>query len=229
VIFSTEWIDCSYHPINKLINHEIRIPIEPEVNNLLNWTMEELENIVKEKMSDIKNTAHSYGHVERVCKIATLLAEREDADLKLVRLGSILHDIGRAVGEPHNETGARLASEVLRELGYPEEMIEKVARIVFLHRQSLGHELETLEERIVWDADKIDLIGVTGVLRAFHWAGTMRISFEDEVKWCRERQTVFYDLLKTDSAKEIARSRQENMMRLIGILEKELALEDLQS
>ena len=190
--------------------------------------MADLENIVRERMSDIRDTAHSYGHVERVCKIATLLAEREGADLELVRLGSILHDIGRAVGEPHNETGAMLAREILRELGYPEEIIEKVARIVFRHRQSLGHELETLEEKTVWNADKIDLIGVTGVLRAFHWAGSIGISFEDEVKWCRERQAVFYDLLKTDSAKEIARSRQENMLRLLGVLEKELVLEDLQ-
>ncbi len=216
-------------PINKLINHEIRIPIVPEVENLPNGIMAELENIVRERMSDIKETAHSYGHVERVCEIATLLAEREGADLELVRLGSILHDIGRTVGEPHNETGARLAREILRELGCPEEVIEKAARIVFRHRQSLGHELETLEEKIVWDADKIDLIGVTGVLRAFHWAGSIGISFEDEVKWCRESQAVFYDLLNTDSAKEIARNRQESMMRLIGVLEKELVLEDLQS
>jgi uncharacterized protein len=189
----------------------------------------ELEDIVKEKMSDIQDTAHSYGHVKRVCKIATLLAEREGADLELVRLGSILHDVGRAVGEPHNETGAKLAMDILRERGYPDEIIEKVARNVFRHRQSLGLELETLEEKIVWVADKIDLIGVTGVLRAFHWAGTMKIPFDEEVDWCRGRQTVFYDLLKTDSAKEIARRRQENMMRLIGVLEKELVLGDLHS
>lgn len=195
---------------------------------MFDGSMEELEEIVKERMSGIQDTAHSYGHVKRVCKIAMLLAEQEGADLELVRLGSMLHDVGRAVGEPHNETGAKLARDILRERGYPEEIIEKVASIVFRHRQSLGLELETLEEKIVWDADKIDLIGVTGVLRAFHWAGTMKISFDEEVEWCRGRQTVFYDLLKTDSAKEIARRRQENMMRLIGVLEKELVLEDLQ-
>jgi uncharacterized protein len=188
-----------------------------------------LENIVKERMSAIKETAHSYEHVERVKNIATLLAEEEGADLELVRLGAILHDIGRAIGEPHNETGARLAREILSEMGYPEEMINKVTRIVLCHRQSLSYELETLEEEIVWDADKIDLIGVTGVLRAFHWAGAMKISFKDEVKWFRERQTKFYDQLKTETAKAFAKKRHDNMMCYLGVLEKELILADLQN
>jgi uncharacterized protein len=189
----------------------------------------ELENVVKERMSIIKETAHSYEHVERVKMIATLLAEEEGADLELVRLGATLHDIGRAIGEPHNETGARLARDILSQMGYPEEMIYKVDRIVLCHRQSLGYELETLEEEIVWDADKIDLIGVTGVLRAFHWAGAMMISFEDEVKWFRERQTTFYDQLKTEAAKIFARKRFDNMMYFLEVLEKELILADLQS
>ena len=188
-----------------------------------------LENIVKERMSAIKETVHSYEHIERVKKIATLLAEEEGADLELVGLGATLHDIGRAIGEPHNETGARLAREILSEMGYPEEMIYKVTRIVLCHRQSLSYELETLEEEIVWDADKIDLIGVTGVLRAFHWAGAMKISFNDEVKWFRERQTKFYDRLKTESAKIFARKRSDNMMCFLGVLEKELILGDLQN
>ena len=93
--------------------------------------------------------------------------------------------------------------------------------------QSLGYELETLEEEIVWDADKVDLIGVTGVLRAFHWAGAMKVSFKDEVKWFRERQTKFYDQLKTETAKAFAKKRHDNMICYLGVLENELILADL--
>ena len=191
--------------------------------------MVKLTSIVKERIIDIEKTIHFFDHLERVLRTAVLLSEKEGADLELVQLGALLHDIGHVIGEPHNETGARLAREILREAGYPEEIIEKVARIVFRHRESLGHELETLEEKIVWDADKIDLIGVTGVLRAFHWAGSIGISFEDEVKWSRERQTKFYGLLKTESAKKIAKKRNMRMMCLLNVLEKELILADLQS
>lgn len=186
-----------------------------------------MEDVVKERMSTIKATAHSYEHIERVCKIAAMLAEKENADPELVQLGSLLHDIGRIVGEPHNETGAELAREILEEMNYPPEKIEKIAKIVLRHRQSLDHILESVEERIVWDADKIDLIGVTGVLRVFHWAGAMKIPFLEEVAWCRERQTTFYDLLKTETAKKIAKRRRENMMHFLKVLEDELSLADL--
>ena len=190
-------------------------------------TMANLESVVRERMSTIEDTAHSYDHVERVCKISVLLAEGEDADPELVQLGALLHDIGRVVGEPHNELGAELAREILEEANYPYEKIESVARIVLRHRQSLGLEPETLEERVVWDADKIDLIGVTGILRAFHWAGSKKIPFVEEVEWCRERETQFYHMLKTKTAKRIARKRYEKMMHFHKVLEDELSLEDL--
>ena len=67
-----------------------------------------------------------------------------------------------------------------------------------------------------------------GGLRASHWAGSIGISFEDEVKWNRERQTTFYGLLKTESAKKIAKKRNVRMMCLLEVLEKELTLADLQ-
>jgi len=49
---------------------------------------------VKEKMLPLDGTAHSYSHVDRVVKIATFLAKKEKADLELVQIGALLHDIG---------------------------------------------------------------------------------------------------------------------------------------
>ena len=67
-----------------------------------------------------------------------------------------------------------------------------------------------------------------GGLRAFHWAGSIEKSFEDEVKCSWERQTKFYGLLKTESAKKIAKKRHVRTMCLLEVLEKELTLADLQ-
>lgn len=197
------------------------------MNGMEEKTISELRSVVMEKMSIVRDTAHSFEHVERVCEIAAFLTRNENADLELVQLGAILHDVGRAVGEPHNETGAELAREILEDINYPPEKVERIAKIVLRHRQSIGLGLETLEEKIVWDADKIDLIGVTGILRAFHWAGSMKIPFEDEVEWCRERETTFYGLLNTETAKKIARRRHEAMIHFLEVLEVELSLADL--
>ena len=100
--------------------------------------MVKLASIVKERIIDIEKTTHFFDHLERVLRTAVLLSEKEGADLELIQLGALLHDVGHAIGEPHKENGARLAREILREVGYLEEIIEKVARIVFRHCQSLG-------------------------------------------------------------------------------------------
>lgn len=114
-----------------------------------------LEEIVKETMSVLDGTAHSYAHVDRVTKIAAILAEKEKADQELVQTAALLHDIGYAVGEPHNETGAKLAREILeQETNYPKERIEKIVKIILLHPVAFRDKLETLEEKIVWDKAK---------------------------------------------------------------------------
>jgi len=146
--------------------------------------MKSLEITVKEKMSALAGTAHSFEHVRRVVQIATFLAEKEKADIELVQVGAVLHDVGWAVGQPHNETGARLTRGILKELDYPEEKSVKVVRIVLYHPTDLRNKTETLEEKVVWDADKIDLLGALGIARGFHWYGkkpfdaTVKTSFE---------------------------------------------------
>lgn len=187
-----------------------------------------LEGIVKERMSTLEDTAHSYKHVKRVLKIAAILAEKENADSELVQIGALLHDVGRATGKPHNETGAGQATRILREMNYPLDRGEKVARIVLVHPLSYRDKLETLEEKIVWDADKIDLMGVTGIMRAFHEAGSRGLPFEEGEKWGKEKGIRIHDSLNTRTAKRIAEARHSDMKHILSALEKELSLQDLQ-
>jgi len=185
----------------------------------------DLESIVKEKMSELNGTAHSYEHVKRVVKIATFLARKEKANVELVQIGALLHDIGWAAGKPHNKTGAKLANKILKEMNYPSEKSEKIARTIFRHPLAFKDKLETLEEKIVWDADKIDLLGVIGVVRAFHWLSNK--PFEAVVKTCFEEQTTIYNLLNTQTAKKIAKRRHREMMAFLSSLKSELSLTDL--
>ena len=188
--------------------------------------IERLENIVKEKMSMLNRTVHSYEHVSRVFKVATFLAQKEKANLELVQIGSLLHDIGRAVSEPHNETGAKLANRILKEIECSQEKIEKIVKIILRHTLHLTNKLETLEEKIVWDADKVDLLGVIGITRAFHWGGTTNIPFQTVVKTCFERLEPIYHLLNTQTAKKISKRRHAEMETLLLVLDKELSVTD---
>jgi uncharacterized protein len=187
-----------------------------------------LEDVVKQKMSVLDGTAHSYSHVNRVLKIATFLAKKERADVELVQAAALLHDIGRTVGEPHNETGAKLANEILKQsTNYPSERIEKIVKIVLWHPIAFRDKLETQEERIVWDADKIDLLGVIGIARLFHWLGAK--PFETATETCFEELKPIYSLLNTSTAKRVARERHERTIACLSALEKELSAADIET
>jgi uncharacterized protein len=187
-----------------------------------------VETIVKAKMSKLMGTAHSYAHVDRVVKIATILAQKEQADTELVQTAALLHDIGRTVGEPHNETGAALARDILKQsTKYPEERVEKIVKIVLLHPIAFRDRLETLEEKIVWDADKIDLLGLIGITRVFHWLG--KKPFETAVATCFEELKPVYNLLNTNTARKIAKERHLRTVAALSALKEELSTEDLRT
>ena len=176
-------------------------------------------------MTAVGETVHSFEHVERVLRTAAFLAEQEKADLELVQIGALLHDIGWVVGQPHHENGAELADEILKEMDYPEERREKVVKIVLHHDLDFRDKLETLEERIVWDADKIDILGILGIVRTFHWLG--KSSFVSVIRGAFEKLTAIYPQLNTKTAKAIAEERHKQTLTLLAALKEELSLRDL--
>ncbi len=186
--------------------------------------IENIESIVMEKMSTLKGSVRSFEHVKRVYAVATFLAKEEKADLELVQIGALFHDIGRPVGEPHGETGAKLTDQILKEIKYPREKREKIVRIVLYHPLRFKDKLESLEEKIIWDADKIDLMGMIGIARAFHWSGELNRTFEDAVKYCYEWGRKIHSLLNTSTAKKIAEIRHMETKSFLSALEKELSV-----
>jgi uncharacterized protein len=183
-----------------------------------------LQKIVREAMLELKGTAHSYDHVDRVYKIATFVAEKENAELGTVQVGSLLHDIGRTIGDPHAENGVEPARQILKKQKFPSDETGMILRIVEYHDVKGRDKLETLEEKVVWDADKIDLIGLTGISRAFHYAGETNTSFNDAVKWCLNRGLNQPYAFFTETAKEIAENRYAVMKHFALTLENELSL-----
>lgn len=88
----------------------------------------------------------------------------------------LLHDIGRkkedeGLIENHAEWGAEKAEEILESLGYQEDFIEEVQHCVRSHRYSKDPEPETLEAKVLSDADNLDALGATGIARTFTYGG----------------------------------------------------------
>ncbi|MFA6103066.1 MAG: HD domain-containing protein [Victivallaceae bacterium] len=121
---------------------------------------------------------HDFDHTMRVFRNAEmLLKEEKSADARTVKLAAILHDIARPEEMMskgalcHAEQGAVEAAAILKSAGFDEALIRKVSGCVLKHRYRGHFQPETPEEKIIYDADKLDSIGAVGIGRAFHFAG----------------------------------------------------------
>ncbi|MGQ9600199.1 MAG: HD domain-containing protein [Anaerolineae bacterium] len=106
-------------------------------------------------------------HVERVARIAEQIGCEEGADLDVLRAAAYLHDIAVPLDKlRHYDLGGRLARGLLRDLGWTEEQIEPVVHAVEAHSRYGGPEPQTLEARILQDADAVEYVGAVGLARA---------------------------------------------------------------
>ncbi len=119
---------------------------------------------------------HDFEHVLRVYRMAERLAQEEGADLEIVRAAVLLHDAeGSAPGaetrKSHHHRSADFAGQVLRAEGWPEERIAAVQHCIRAHRfRHDGETPQTLEARILFDADKLDVLGAIGAARTIAYA-----------------------------------------------------------
>lgn len=119
---------------------------------------------------------HGYDHVARVYRMAEKLAAEEGADLEIVRAAALLHDAsGSAPGgelrSEHHNASAEFAAGVLKEEGWGEERIAAVQECIRGHRyRNTGAPPATIEAKVIFDADKLDVLGAVGAARTFAYA-----------------------------------------------------------
>ncbi len=119
---------------------------------------------------------HDFEHVLRVYRMAERLALEEGADLEIVRTAALLHDAeGSAPGaetrKSHHHRSADFAGQVLAAEGWPEERIAAVQHCIRAHRfRHDGETPQTPEARVLFDADKLDVLGAIGAARTVAYA-----------------------------------------------------------
>jgi len=123
--------------------------------------------------------AHDLNHLHRVWRNAqALLADHPEANVLIVMTACYLHDL---VNLPKNHPersmasrqSAQLASMRLREMAYPDGLLAGAAHAIETHSFSAALKPETIEAKIVQDADRLDALGAVGLARLFYIAGQM--------------------------------------------------------
>jgi uncharacterized protein len=120
---------------------------------------------------------HGFDHIERVYHMAEKLANLEGADLEIVHAAALLHDSRGSdpnSGErlSHHEASALFAEQVLRGEGWTDEQIRAVQHCIRAHRYrgEKENEPQTIEAKVLFDADKLDVLGAIGVARTIGYA-----------------------------------------------------------
>lgn len=194
-----------------------------------------MENIKKkaEHICKAARGSHDWEHTLRVALLCERIGSVEKADMDVLLTAAYLHDIGRCHQDGsngqicHAEKGAEMAINLLKEAPLSEKQKENVIHCIKTHRFRGDHIPETIEAKILFDADKLDAIGAVGVARAFQFAGelgaklhnpgsdiknTKAYSKEDtgyrefKVKLCKIRERIL-----TDEGRNMAEERHNFM------------------
>ena len=125
------------------------------MNNIIENVKNEMIKICEENKKK-SNFDHWNNHIRIVYERGHELAIERNADIEIVDISTILHDVARVKGvgpiEEHNIYGAEVAEEILKRYNYPEEKIERVKRCIYNH---IDNPKESVEEEIVADADAL--------------------------------------------------------------------------
>lgn len=129
---------------------------------------------VKKQLENAEG-GHDWFHIERVYRNALLIAQGEDCDLTVVKLGALLHDVADSKFHNGDETvGPKMARTFLENENAPEETIQHVINIIeniSFKGGNFERKFHSKELDIVQDADRLDAIGAIGIARAFNYGG----------------------------------------------------------
>jgi uncharacterized protein len=128
--------------------------------------------------------SHDLAHILRVFKNAMRIQASEGGDGLILAAAVLLHDcVAVEKSSPLRAQASALAADkasgVLAELGWSKDDIAAVAHAILTHSFSANIEPETLEARILQDADRLDAIGMVGAGRCFYIGGRMASSLYD--------------------------------------------------
>ena len=194
---------------------------------------------VKQQLENAEG-GHDWFHIERVYKNALLIAEGEDCDLTVVKLGALLHDIADSKFHGGDETvGPKTARTFLESQNVKEDIILHVIAIIeniSFKGGNFEKKFNSKELEIVQDADRLDAIGAIGIARTFNYGGfknrplynpnvqpNLNMNKEEyknsespTLNHFYEKLLLLKDKMNTETGKKIAQKRHDFMVTFLS-------------
>ena len=194
---------------------------------------------VKNQLTNAEG-GHDWFHIERVYKNALLIAEEEDCDITIVKLGALLHDIADSKFHDGDEKiGPKTARIFLESQNVSEDIISHVIAIIeniSFKGGNFEKKFNSKELEIVQDADRLDAIGAIGIARTFNYGGfknrplynpniqpNLNMSKEEyknnespTLNHFYEKLLLLKDKMNTETGKKIAQKRHDFMLTFLS-------------
>lgn len=195
-------------------------------------------NIYVKELFKNEYSGHDYFHTSRVFKMATLIAKEEHANLEIVQLAALLHDVDDRKLSPETYLEQRNARTFLLNNNIDTATIDNICEIIrevsYIGTDSVTP--KTIEGKCVQDADRLDALGAIGIARAFAYGGNHnRLMYHPDIKpnlqmnaeeYFKSQSTTinhFYEkllclpeLINTTSGERIAKQREEYMRAFLS-------------
>jgi uncharacterized protein len=213
--------------------------------------VEKVSEYIQNKFKDSEGS-HDWHHIERVWKLSKYIQQKEGGDLLVIELAALLHDVS---DHKYNggdwEKGSQLTSEILLDFEAPMDLIQKIQLVVSqvsFKGAKVADLSDTVEAKIVQDADRLDAIGAIGIARAFSYGGSKhrplfdpavspilhqtadeyKNSVSHTVNHFYEKLFLLKDRMNTITAKRIAKKRHALMEAFLEEFYSEWKVESLE-
>ena len=182
------------------------------MNTLIENAIEYIENIFRDN-ADGHDTAHSL----RVYRNALHLSDfYPDCDKRIVLLAALLHDVDdHKLFDTENNANAR---RFLETQNLSTEEIEQICSIInnVSFSKNRGKRPESIEGKIVQDADRLDALGAIGIARTFAYGGKNGRSLEESLQHFYDKLLLLKDEMNTEEAKRLATERHKYLEGFIA-------------
>lgn len=199
-----------------------------------------IENVIKyvKQIFAEDCSGHDYHHTMRVYRLAVQIAERENADMLIVQLAALLHDVDDVKFFPETCENKKNAVDFMISNGVDGKIIDSVCRIIdevsFAGTDSVVP--STIEGKCVQDADRLDAMGAIGIARVFAYGGSKGRKIYDpnikplmnmkkdeyrqnhkstSINHFYEKLLLLKDMMNTETAKKMAEHRQAVMVEYL--------------
>ena len=162
-----------------------------------------------------KNDIHGFTHVERVLKLSSEIGTALNANLPVIKIAALLHDVGRYLKKDdevrnHAEVSAEIAENFIIKNNFNITIkdVENILHCIRAHSFSNDLKPKTLEAKILSDADKLDALGAIGLYRTIGVTILRNGGLDEVIEHLENKILKLKNQLFLDISKEIANSRE---------------------